>query len=77
MVVPLEALEPFLFIFKQVPEVLPYLQFNGRKTVQLNSVELQTPDGISHKIVQSNYKYMYWNMTQQLAHQRATVVMLR
>ena len=69
-VVPLEALEPFrIHGPKQVPEVLPYLQFNGKKNYAIElEVELQTPDGISHKIVQSNYKYMYWNMTQQLAH---------
>lgn len=69
-VVPLEALEPFrIHGPKQVPEVLPYLQFNGKKNYAIElEVELQTPDGTSHKIVQSNYKYMYWNMTQQLAH---------
>lgn len=69
-VVPLEALEPFRVNGpKQDPEVLPYLQFEGRKNyaIQLR-VDLQTPDGLTHEIVQSNYQYLYWNMVQQLAH---------
>ena len=69
-VVPLEALEPFRVNGpKQDPEVLPYLQFEGKKNyaIQLR-VDLQTPDGLTHEIVQSNYQYLYWNMVQQLAH---------
>ena len=69
-VVPLEALEPFRVNGpKQVPAVLPYLQFEGKKNYAIElTVDLQTPDGITHPLVQSNYRYMYWNMVQQLAH---------
>ena len=69
-VVPLEALEPFRVDGpKQVPAVLPYLQFEGKKNYAIElTVDLQTPDGITHPLVQSNYRYMYWNMVQQLAH---------
>ena len=69
-VVPLEALEPFRVDGpKQVPAVLPYLQFEGKKNYAIElTVDLQTPDGITHHLVQSNYRYMYWNMVQQLAH---------
>ncbi|MDG1054677.1 MAG: fumarylacetoacetase [Flavobacteriaceae bacterium] len=69
-VVPLEALEPFRVNGpKQEPAVLPYLQFEGKKNYAIElTVDLQTPDGITHPLVQSNYRYMYWNMVQQLAH---------
>jgi fumarylacetoacetase len=69
-VVPLEALEPFRVNGpKQVPAVLPNLQFEGKKNYAIElTVDLQTPDGITHPLVQSNYRYMYWNMVQQLAH---------
>lgn len=69
-VVPLEALEPFRVNGpKQVPAVLPYLQFEGKKNYAIElTVDLKTPDGITHPLVQSNYRYMYWNMVQQLAH---------
>ena len=69
-VVPLEALEPFRVNGpKQVPAVLPYLQFEGKKNYAIElTVDLQTPDGITHPLVQSNYRYMYWNMVQQMAH---------
>lgn len=69
-VVPIEALEPFRVNGpKQVPAVLPYLQFEGKKNYAIElTVDLKTPDGITHPLVQSNYRYMYWNMVQQLAH---------
>lgn len=69
-VVPMEALEPFRVDGpKQQPEVLPYLQFEGKKNYAIAlAVDLQTPDGLTHQIVQSNYQYMYWNMVQQLVH---------
>lgn len=69
-VVTLEALEPFRTTSpKQEPEVLDYLKFEGDKNFDIHlDVYLQPENGEENLICQSNYKYMYWNMTQQLAH---------
>lgn len=69
-VVTLEALEPFRTASpKQEPEVLDYLKFEGDKNFDINlEVYLKPENGEENLICQSNYKYMYWNMTQQLAH---------
>ena len=69
-VVTLEALEPFRSASpKQEPEVLDYLKFDGDKNFDINlEVYLQPENGAETLISQSNYKFMYWNMTQQLAH---------
>ena len=69
-VVTLEALEPFRTASpKQEPEVLDYLKFDGNKNYDINlEVYLQPENGTENLISQSNYKFMYWNMTQQLAH---------
>ena len=66
----LDALEPFRVNGpKQEPEVLPYLQSEGQKNydVQLE-VRITTPEGLTKTVSESNFKYMYWNMCQQLAH---------
>ncbi len=53
----------------QSPEVLPYLQYTGEKNYDVNLQVILTPDGGQETIISnSNYKYMYWNQTQQLAH---------
>ncbi len=69
-VVTLEALEPFRAAGPtQEPEVLPYLKYSGKKNYEINlEVAIQTPNGISKTVSHSNFKYMYWNMCQQLAH---------
>ena len=69
-VVTIEALNPFRVKGEeQVPAVLPYLQFSGNKNIDINlTVEIETASGRVKQISQSNYKYMYWNMNQQLAH---------
>jgi len=69
-VVTLEALEPFRTASpKQEPEVLDYLKFEGDKNFDINlEVYLQPENGEENLICKSNYKYMYRNMTQQLAH---------
>lgn len=69
-VVTLEALAPFRVAGEvQEPAVLPYLQFNGNKNLDINlSVSIATDQGVEKQISLSNYKYMYWNMNQQLAH---------
>lgn len=69
-VVTLEALEPFKTTSPtQDPEVLDYLKFEGDKNYDINlEVYLQPENGEENLISESNYKHMYWNMTQQLAH---------
>jgi len=69
-IVTLDALEPFRVKGeKQEPAVLPYLEFKGNKNIDINlEVQIATSNFEPHTISQSNYKYMYWNMTQQLAH---------
>ena len=69
-VVTLDALEPFRVSgAKQDPAPLPYLQVSGEKNIDINlEVFIETPDGTENKISVSNYKNMYWNMEQQLAH---------
>ena len=69
-VVTLEALEPFKLTGpKQEPEVLPYLQFEGDKNYDINlEVRIQPEKGEETTVCLSNFKHMYWNMAQQLAH---------
>lgn len=69
-IVTLEALEPFRVNGPvQEPEVLPYLQFDGAKNLDIHLDVLIQPDGQPEtRVCHSNYKYMYWNMAQQLAH---------
>ena len=70
-VVTLEALEPFKTASpQQTPDVLEYLKFEGEnENIDINlNIFLQPENGEENLICQSNYKYMYWNMCQQLAH---------
>lgn len=69
-VVTLEALEPFRTKGPiQEPAVLPYLSFDGDKNFDIElEVIIETESGVSKSVCHSNYKYMYWNMAQQLAH---------
>ncbi|MXV37885.1 fumarylacetoacetase [Flavobacteriaceae bacterium Ap0902] len=69
-VVTLEAMEDFRVAGpKQDPEVLPYLQYKGDKNFDIKlQVSLTPKDGEENVICNSNFKYMYWNMAQQLAH---------
>lgn len=69
-VVTLEALDPFRTASpKQEPEVLDYLKFEGDKNFDINlEVYLKPETGEENLICKSNYKFMYWNMNQQLAH---------
>ena len=69
-IVTLDALEPFRVPGeKQEPAVLPYLEFEGNKNIDINlEVLLNSNNFEPYTISKSNYKYMYWNMTQQLAH---------
>lgn len=69
-IITLEALEPFRVPCpKQEPEVLPYLKSTGDNNYDVQLfVDIVTPDGHVNTISHSNYKFMYWNMQQQLAH---------
>lgn len=69
-IVTLEALEPFKTQSpKQEPPVLDYLKFDGDQNFDINlEVYLQPETGSENLISESNYKFMYWNMLQQLAH---------
>ncbi|MCU0357251.1 MAG: fumarylacetoacetase [Cyclobacteriaceae bacterium] len=69
-IVTLDALEPFRCDGpQQQPEVLPYLRFNGKKNFDIHlEVVLQTSAGEEVTLCRSNTKYLYWNISQQLAH---------
>lgn len=69
-IVTLDALQPFKVDgYKQTPEVLPYLKQSNIKNYDINLEVAIQPEGASPTTVcRSNYKYMYWTMSQQLAH---------
>lgn len=69
-VVPLEALEPFRVDSpQQEPDVLPYLQSSGSKSFDINlEVVIRTENNLEQTICRSNFKNLYWNVSQQLAH---------
>lgn len=69
-VVTMEALEPFRVSGpKQEPRVLPYLENTAARNFDINlEVDLVTVEDNKTTISRSNFKYMYWNMTQQIAH---------
>ena len=69
-IVTLDALEPFAVeTGNQNPEVLSYLKFDGKKSYDIQlEVGLQPENAEETTICNSNFKYMYWNMAQQLAH---------
>lgn len=70
-VVTLEALEPFRTAGPvQDPEPLPYLNNAGDRTydiqleIWLQGQEMPAP----HRISRTNFKYLYWDISQQVAH---------
>ena len=69
-IVSLDALQPFCVDTpNQDPEVLDYLKFEGKKSYDIHLQVAITPESSEETIVcNSNFKYMYWNMAQQLAH---------
>ena len=69
-VVTLDALEPYRVAGPvQDPEVLPYLEYEGDSHYDLDlEVEIVPPNGQGKVVCRSNFKHMYWNMRQQLAH---------
>jgi fumarylacetoacetase len=74
-VVTLDALEPFRRLGPvQDPPPLPYLRANGERAFDIHlEVSLQAAGNERpHVICRSNYKHLYWNMCQQLAHHTIT-----
>ncbi len=69
-IVTLDALEPFRVNNpEQVHEPLPYLKKEGKDSYDINLQVGIQPEGAEETIVcNSNFKYMYWTMAQQLAH---------
>ncbi len=69
-IVTLDALEPFKVPSpSQNPEVLSYLKYEGNLSYDIQlEVFIQPENASETKIATSNFKYMYWNMAQQLAH---------
>ncbi len=69
-IVTMDALEPFRAGGpKQDTPVLPYLETTGPKTYDIElDVFIQPEGGEPSRVCQSNFRYLYWNMCQQLAH---------
>ncbi len=69
-IVTMDALEPFRVESpKQEPQPLPYLQQTGKKGFDINlEVDITPENGEPTTVTKSNFKYMYWTMSQQLAH---------
>jgi fumarylacetoacetase len=69
-IVTMDALEPFRVASpKQEPQPLPYLQQTGNHAFDIHlEVAIQPENADVQVISKSNFKYMYWTMSQQLAH---------
>ena len=69
-IVTMDALEPFRTTGpEQNPKVLEYLEYKGKKNFDINLQVLLQPEGGEENVIcNSNFKHMYWNVNQQLAH---------
>jgi fumarylacetoacetase len=69
-IVTLDALQPYKVDGPtQVPEVLSYLKYEGQLSYDIQlEVAIESESKVETTISRSNFKYMYWNMAQQLAH---------
>ena len=69
-IVTLDALQPFRVESPiQSPKVLEYLAGSGKDSYDIKlQVAITTESKVETEICQSNFKYMYWTMAQQLAH---------
>jgi len=78
-VVPLEALEPFRVAGPvQDPEPLPYLRFSRPAGFDIHlEIALRGPGTAEAVVSRTNFKHMYWNMAQQLAHQTSNGTNIR
>jgi fumarylacetoacetase len=69
-IVTLDALQPYAVETpNQEPKVLSYLEFEGKKSYDINLQVAIQPENTDETVISnSNFKYLYWNMAQQLAH---------
>jgi len=69
-IITMDALEPFRTKGpKQDPVPFPYLQLKGKHNFDINLEVAIQPENKAETIVsRTNFKYMYWSMSQQLAH---------
>ena len=69
-IITMDALEPFRTKGpKQDPVPFPYLQLKGKHNFDINLEVAIQPENKAETIVsKTNFKYMYWSMSQQLAH---------
>ena len=69
-IVTMDALEPFRCKGPvQEPTPLPYLQQKGKNAFDINLEVYIEPENTEPSLVsKSNFKYMYWSMSQQLTH---------
>lgn len=70
-IVTMDALAPFkVHGPEQIPKVLPYLQKEGKQSYDIKLQAAIKPKKRKETVVSNtNFKYLYWNMAQQLAHQ--------
>ena len=70
-IVTLDALEPFRVDGpKQDPQPLPYLSEEGRSAYDIKlEASIQPKNSEEVVVSRTNFKYMYWSISQQLAHQ--------
>jgi fumarylacetoacetase len=70
-VVPLEALAPFRTAGPvQDPSPLPYLESGGDRNYDIELEVWLQPEGMpeAHRISRGNFKHVYWDIAQQVAH---------
>ncbi|WP_281335917.1 fumarylacetoacetase [Flavobacterium eburneipallidum] len=69
-IITMDALEPFRTKGpKQDPAPFPYLQQKGKHNFDISlEVGIQPENAEETIVTRSNFKYMYWSMSQQLAH---------
>ncbi len=72
-IVTMDALEPFRCETPaQNPKPFEYLQYSGKKSFDIKlEMYIQPENGEENCVSKSNYKHMYWNQSQQLAHHSA------
>ncbi len=70
-VVTLDALEVFRVTGpRQEPKVLPYLHSTGAHNFDINLEIILEPESLERlSLCKTNYRFVYWNICQQLAHQ--------
>ena len=69
-IVTMDALEPFRTEGPEPEkELMYYLKYTGKKSFDINLEVYLKPEGSEENLLsKTNYKYLYWNMSQQLAH---------